>query len=173
MAILSTIGKYRREVQTRTQVRAIGLTLLGLTLLMPAASAQETPSKTELPAAESNPDLQDSIAHDVLEPLQTAIQTHNLKQALSVFASDSGPQVRGQLRALFETFSLLQFRYKLTQVTSENEAVSATCEADLDAIPLDQTRGTLRHSDLLHLQLKHTPQGWKIAAFSPADFFAL
>ena len=153
--------------------------LLALTVLMLPVAAQEpgSGSKTDSaePASETQPDsnLQDSIAHDVLEPLQTGIQTQNLKQVLAVFDADSAPQVRDQLRALFENYSVLQFRYKLTQVSSEGGRVSAICEVDLDATPLDQTSAPLRHSNLLHLQLKQTPKGWKISSFSPADFFAL
>ena len=166
-------------IQSRWPVTAISVLLLALTVLVLPAAAQESspPSRTDSaePASETQPDsnLQDSIAHDVLEPLQTGIQTQNLKQVLAVFDADSAPQVRDQLRALFENYSVLQFRYKLTQVSSEGGRVSAICEVDLDATPLDQTSAPLRHSNLLHLQLKQTPKGWKISAFSPADFFAL
>jgi hypothetical protein len=141
------------------------------------AQQSTSPSKTN-PAEQSsqtlpNSDLQDAIAHDVLEPLQSAIQARNLQQLLVIFDSSFVPQVRDQLRALFDNYSVLRFRYKLTEVRSEGGVVSASCEADLDATPLDPSSGPLRHSNLLHLQLKQTPKGWKISAFSPADFFGL
>ena len=154
-----------------------GALLLTLVLLAPPIPAQEPPppSKTDSSSAATLPDsdLQDAIAHDVLEPLQSGIQTQNLKQVLTAFDSDSVPKARDQFRALFNNYSLLQFRYKLTEASFEGGVVSAVCEVDLDATPLDPTSGPLRHSNLLRLQLKQTPKGWRISSFSPADFFAL
>lgn len=119
--------------------------------------------------------LQEVIARDVLEPLQVGISTRNSKQIFSVFdpqATTNLPEVRDQFRSLLQNYSDLQFRYKLLQLTSEKDRASAICEFDMDATPLDQTLLPVRRSTQMRLQLTHTPQGWKVISFTPADFFA-
>jgi len=118
---------------------------------------------------------EDVIARDVLAPLQAAIQTRNLMKALAVFdpqSTASYPEIRDQLRALFNNYSVLLFRYKLLQLNSENGRASVICEVDLDATPEDDTLMAIRRSTQMRVQLKQTHKGWKIAAFTPSDFFA-
>jgi hypothetical protein len=76
------------------------------------------------------------------------------------------------MKALLDSSAVLLFRYKILQVTSEGSHASVTCEADLDATPLDAGQVPLRRSTQLRLQLKQTPKGWRIAAVSPSDFLA-
>lgn len=119
--------------------------------------------------------LQDVIARDVLEPLQTGLTTHDLKQIWSVFdpqVTFNFAEVRDQFRALLNNSSGLLFRYKLLQLTADKDHASAICEVDLDATPVDDTLIAVRRSTQMRFQLKHTAGGWKIAAFTPGDFFA-
>ncbi len=121
-------------------------------------------------------DLQDLVARDVLEPLRDGVQTHNLKQVLAVFDGQSFPdfpQLRDQIKAFLDSYSVLQFRYKILQASSEQDSASVICEVDMDATPLDEGQVPRRRSTQLRLQLKQTPKAWQISAFSPSDFFAL
>ena len=119
--------------------------------------------------------LDDLVARDILEPLQGGMQGHSLKQVLNVFDQQSMTDyasLRDQLRAMFQNYSMFLFRYKLLQLTSDDDRASATCEIDLDATPVDDNALTLRRSVQMRLDLKHTAKGWRILAFSPSDFFA-
>lgn len=128
-------------------------------------------------AAQQPLDLQEAIARDVLEPLQTGIRTQNLKQVLSVFDAQSFPefpQFRDQLRAFLDAYQALQFRYKILQASStEDGKASVISEADIDTTPLDEGQAPLRRSTQIQLQLKQTPNGWRISSLTPNDFFAL
>jgi len=159
------------------------LILAALLVAAVLASGQQGTPPAQTPAAPnsgqpaSQPlDLEEAVSHDVLEPLQAAIQTQNLKQALSVFdaqAVPDFPQVRDQLRALFDSYSVLLFRYKILQASAGEKRASVTCEADVDATPLDRDQPPIRRSNQLRLELKQTPKGWQIVSFSPANFFSL
>lgn len=132
-------------------------------------------STAAAPASGQPLDLDEAVAHDVLEPLQTGIQIHSLKEVLSVLDPQSMSnyaEVRDQFRALFSNYSVLQFRYKLLQLSSERNRVSAMCEIDMDATPADENLMAVRRSAQMRFQLKQTSTGWKIVDFSPSDFFA-
>ena len=119
-------------------------------------------------------DLQEAVARDVLEPLQAGIQSHDLKQILGAFDPQSFPnfpQFRDRIKALLDSYAVLQFRYKILQASSEDHHASMTCEADLDATPVDERQVPSRRSTQMRLQLTLTPKGWRISAFSPSDFF--
>ncbi len=133
------------------------------------------PRRQTKPLAQQPLDLQEAVARDVLEPLRAGIQTRNLKQVLAVFDAESVPdfpQLRDQFKALLDSYAVMQFRYKILQASSDDGHASLTCELDLDATPLDDGQVPLRHSTQLRLQLKLTPKGWRILAFTPSDFFA-
>jgi hypothetical protein len=145
-------------------------------------SFQEPPSPSKdaaLPSPGAGPkrqplDLEEAVAHDVFEPFQSGIETENLKQVTGVFDPDSSnlPQIQDSFRALFLNYSLLRFRYKFLQLRANEHSASAICEIDLDATPADADQLPLRRSTQMRFQLTQTAKGWKIAAFTPADFFA-
>jgi hypothetical protein len=143
--------------------------------------SQTAPDQAAQSAGQTAPqplDLQEAVARDVLEPLQAGIRTQNLKQVLSVFDAQSFPefaQFRDQLRAFLDHYYVLQFRYKIQQgtATEEGSRASVTCEADIDATPLDPGQVPLRRSTQIRFQLKQTPNGWRISGLMPSDFFAL
>jgi hypothetical protein len=155
------------------------LTLLALLLVpLPGLAQQPAPDEvTQTPsqtAAQQPLDLQEAVARDVLEPLQTGIQTQNLKQILAVFDSESVadfPQLRDRFKALLDSYAVLLFRYKILQASPEDGHASLTCEVDLDATPRDEGQVPIRRSTQLRLQLKQMPKGWQITAFTPSDFF--
>ena len=142
----------------------------------PVPDSQQPATTPATQAAGQQPlDLQEQIASDVLEPLQTGLQTRNATLVLSVFDADSFPdfaQVRDRLRAFLDTNAVLQFRYKILQAESEGAKAALTCEADVDATPLDEGQTPLRRSTQLRLELMHTAKGWQISSLSPSDFFA-
>ncbi len=158
--------------------RVISLAIL-LVALPAWAQQPDTAATGDTAQAQSDApqplDLTESVARDVLEPLQTGVQTQNLKLVLSAFDAETFPdfsQFRDRMKALLDSNAVLLFRYKILQVTSEGSHASVTCEADLDATPLDEGQVPLRRSTQLRLQLKQTPKGWRIVGLTPGDFLA-
>ena len=126
------------------------------------------------PSAAEPLDFSDQVVSDVLEVFQSGIQSHNLKQALSVFDPESMPdypRVRDDLRAFFDRYSVLLFRYKVLQLSSEGDRGFVITETDVDATPLDQNLMALRRSTQMRFELKQTPKGWKVVGIKPNDFF--
>jgi len=155
------------------------LLLTTLVLALAPLRAQQPPSGAP-PATANAPqplDLNEAIARDVLEPLRAGMMSQNVKQVLSVFDADSFPdfaQFRDRLRPFLDSYSAVQFRYKILQATSPEEGkASVACEADLEGTPQDDGQVPLRRSTQLQLQLKQTPKGWQISSLTPTDFFSL
>jgi hypothetical protein len=118
--------------------------------------------------------VSDQVIQQVLEPLRLGMQTHNIQLVLSVFDKkelDSYSNLQAQLRAFFQQFSEVNLRYQLLQVTAENGRGSLTVEMQMDALPFEATQIAQRRSVQMRLQLKLGPKGWKIAGFTPSDFF--
>jgi hypothetical protein len=135
----------------------------------PDAPAQSAPSEEKL-------SLSDQVIQDVLEPLKTGMETQNIQQVLSVFDKrelNSYANLQGQLRAFFQQFDEVHFRYQILQVTADKDHGSATAEMEMDALPYEVTTMPVRRSVQMHLQMKLEPKGWKVISFSPADFFGM
>src|SRR5579864_7340533 len=85
------------------------LICLGLLAAMgPATCAQETPDQGST--------VDDEVIQQVLEPLRTGMQTHNLKLVVSVVDPkelSSYPDLEANLRAFFKQFDEIRFRYQL------------------------------------------------------------
>ena len=160
----------------RVRVIWVATLLLALPALArePQTKAPADPPEARSEAAQAV-DLSELIARDALEPLQTGVQTQDLKQVLSAFDAESFPnfpEFRDRLKALLDSSAVLLFRYKILQVAPEGSYATVTCEADLDATPLDSGLVPLRRSTQLRLQLKQTSKGWRIAGLAPIDFLA-
>lgn len=139
--------------------------LVALALAAPAQQA---------PAPEQGPSVSDQIIQQVLEPLRTGMQAQNVDLALSVFDKrelNSYSELEANLRALSQQVAQIDLRYQLLQVTAGKDRASATVEMQMDALPYEATQFAVRRSAQMRLQLKLGPKGWKIASFSPADFF--
>lgn len=139
-----------------------------LACLVTAAGAQQTPP------AHPAPSIGDEVIQQVLEPLRTGLTTQNIQQILSVFDKqelDSYSDLEGQLGAFFQQFEKVNFRYQLLQVTADDNRGSATVDMDMDALPYGVTQVATRRSVQMRLRLKLGPKGWKIAGFTPGDFF--
>ena len=153
------------------------VTLLATLMVTVSSQAQEPAPATEEPQSAGGPqqlELSEAVARDVLEPLQAGMQNRELKQVLAVFDSQSVPdypQLRDRVKALLDAYAAVQFRYKILQSSSENSRASVTCEFDLDGTPVDSGQVPMRRSTQMRLQLTQTSKGWRIAAFSPSDFF--
>ena len=118
--------------------------------------------------------VSDLVVQQVLEPLETGVQTQNIQMILGVFDKHDFAgysNLQSNLRAFFQVFNQADLRYRLLQVTAENGHGSAAVEMQMDALPYEVTYIPVRRSVQMHLQLKQGPKGWKIADFTPADFF--
>jgi hypothetical protein len=127
------------------------------------------------PSGEEKLDLDDQVIRDVFGPLQRGMEGHNLYQVLAIFDQQGTPdyaQVRDQLRAFFDQYDAIRFRYQLLQVTSDKNHGSAVAEIEMDATPADPTLLTLRRDIQMRFHLDLGRKGWKLVGFSPADFFA-
>jgi hypothetical protein len=135
------------------------------------------PSATDPEQATSDEklDLSEQLTRDVFEPLQRGIQGHNLDQVLSIFdrqqMSDYA-QLSDQLRAFFEQYDAIRFRYQLLQATSKKSQATAVAEIAMDANPLDPSQVTLRREIQMRFRMTLGAKGWKLVGFTPADFFA-
>jgi len=147
--------------------------LICITLLMSLPAVAAAQQKNPPDAAAS---LGDQVIQQVLQPLQTGMQTQNIQQILSVFDKkelDSYSELERQLRAFFQQYDEINFRYQLLQVTADDDRASATAEMQMDALPYGVTQTPVRRSVQMRLRLKQGTKGWKIAAFTPSDFFAV
>jgi hypothetical protein len=118
--------------------------------------------------------LGDQVIQQVLEPLRTGMQTQNIQLVLSVFdkqQADGYSELEGQLRAFFQMFDQVDLRYQLLQATADQEHGSAIVDMQMDALPYERSLPASRRSTQMRLKLKLGPKGWKIASFTPADFF--
>lgn len=129
----------------------------------------------EPPSGEEKPDLNDQIIRDVLGPLQRGMESHNLVQVLAIFDQQQTTdyaQIRDQLRAFFDQYDAIHFRYQLLQATSDKNHGSAVAEIEMDATPADPSQVTLRRDTQMRFRMDLGRKGWRLVGFSPADFFA-
>jgi hypothetical protein len=138
--------------------------------------AQPTPEAK--PGAEDQQplNLSDEIIQQVLEPLRTGLETQDIDQVLSVFDRQEMPSythLRGQLKAFFDQFNEVNFRYQILQATADKDHASATAEIDMDALPYGATVVPSRRSVQMRFRLKQESKGWKIVSFTPSDFFSV
>ena len=123
-----------------------------------------------------SPSAGDNLIQQVLEPLKTGLETQNIQLILSVFDKQelsSYSQLQGQLRAFYQQFDQVNFRYQLLQVSSEKDRATAVVDVQMDALPYDTTQVPVRRSAQMRLDLKRGDKGWKIAGFKPGDFFSV
>lgn len=139
-----------------------------------AGKVSQSSSPTGGNSGQETLDSTDEVVRDVLETLQQGFENHNATQAMSVFDADrmeNYAQVRDDIRAFFNRYAVVHFRYKVLQVTPETDGGWATAEIDMDATPTDETLMPVRRSTQMRFQLRSTPKGWKIVSFAPSDFF--
>ena len=150
--------------------------LLGTTQLLAQAQQAPPPEQDEPNASGQQPlTLTEEVLRDVLQPLQRGIEEHNLSQVLGVFDPQETldyASLRDQLRAFLNQYEPVRFRYKVLQVTSENDHAIAVTEIDMAATPVDQTQLTVQRTTQMRFQMKLGTKGWKLVAFKPSDFFA-
>jgi len=135
----------------------------------PRPPDSDTPTREKL-------SLSDQVIQQVLEPLRTGIEAQNIRQVLSVFDKEEFPSyanLQEQLKAFFRQYAEVRFRYQILQVTADNDHGSATADLEMDALPYDVTETPARRSVQMRFQMKLEAKGWKVTAFSPADFFSL
>jgi len=144
--------------------------LAGVLLLPLLASAQQSASPDQRPS------VSDQLIQQVLEPLRTGMETQNIKQVLSLFDQkelDSYAQLQAQLTAFFQQFDEVNFRYRLLQAASQDERATAIADVQMDALPYEPTTVPTRRSVQMRLRFKDDGKVWKIAGFSPDDFFSV
>lgn len=140
--------------------------------------SEQPPAETSAPAtrADKGLSLSDQVIQDVLEPLRTGMVTQNIQMILSIFDKkelDSYGDLQGQLRAFFQTFDEVRFRYQILQVTAEQGAGSMTAMVEMDALPYGATQVPTRRSAQMRFQIKLKGEKWKVTSFRPPDFFGL
>jgi hypothetical protein len=136
----------------------------------PAAAAD---SNRADPEADEKPSLSDQVIQDVLEPLRNGIQVQDVSQVMAVFDKQvpAYATLQQQFRSFFGLYSEVNFHYQILQVTADKEHGSATADIEMDALPYEATGMTERRTAQMRFQLKLTPKGWKVAGFTPSDFF--
>lgn len=122
--------------------------------------------------------LNDQIAQQVLDPLRRGMEAQNLQLVLSIFDQqqlDSSADLPGQLRAFFQQYAEVHFRYQLLQVQAmaDTNRASATVELQMDALPYQPSQIPWRRTTQMRFQLQREAKGWKVIEFSPSDFLTL
>ncbi len=120
--------------------------------------------------------LSDQLIRDVFQPLQNGMQTQNIQMVLSIFDKkelSAWADLQAQLRAFFHQYDQVNFRYQILQVTAEKDRGTATAEVEMDALPYNFGQVPSRRSVQMRFQIKLGAKGWKVAGFSPADFFSV
>ncbi len=140
------------------------------------AQSQQPPAPGPLqPPADEKLDLSDQVIRDVFKPLQRGMASHNPYQVLAIFDQQGTPdyaQLRDQLRAFFDQYDAIRFRYQLLQVTSDKNGGSAVAEIEMEATPVEPSQVTLRRETQMRFRLTLGRKGWRLVGFDPADFFA-
>jgi hypothetical protein len=127
------------------------------------------------PPGEEKVDLNDQVIRDVFGPLQRGMESHNLEKVLAIFDQQQTTdyaQLRDRLRAFFDQYDTIRFRYQLLQATSDNKHGSAIAEIELEATPADPSQITLRRDTQMRFRMSLGSKGWRLVGFAPADFFA-
>jgi hypothetical protein len=143
-----------------------------------APAKNDAPSDTpqQSPPTEEALSLSDQVIQDILEPLRAGMESQNVKLIMSIFdkaeMSNYG-DLEQQLHAFFRQYQQVRFRYQVLQATAQNDHASATAELDVDALPYQATIIPARRSAQLRFQLKQEAKGWRVIAFSPANFFSV
>ncbi len=118
--------------------------------------------------------MSEQVIQDVLEPLRTGVSVQNINQVMAVF--DKGipgyASLQQQFSAFFRLYSEVNFHYQILQVRADKDHGSATAEIEMDAMPYEVSQIPARRSVQMRFKLKLTPKGWKVAEFTPADFFS-
>jgi hypothetical protein len=120
--------------------------------------------------------LSDELIRDVFQPLQTGMQTQNIQMVLSIFDKKEltgWADLQAQLRAFFHQYDQVNFRYQILQVTAAKDSGTATADIEMDALPYNFGQVPSRRSVQMRFQIKLGAKGWKVAGFSPADFFSV
>ncbi len=161
-------------------LHSLPLPRTGATLASPQQQKPEEPtapkSEEASPPADSGLSVSDQVIQDVLEPLRVGMETQNVSQVLSVFDKRELAGYRNlpsQLRAFFQQYDEVRFRYQILQAAADKDHASTTAEIDMDALPYQATQVPARRSVQMRFQLKLEPKGWKVVSFIPADFFAV
>ena len=77
-----------------------------------------------------------------------------------------------QLQSTFSQYESFRLHFHVAQITGEGDAGSAVVEVEFEATPLSEVSPPVRKGDQLHFEFAHTPQGWKITAMRPWNFFS-
>jgi hypothetical protein len=136
--------------------------------------AQEKPLVTPEQPTPQSFDLSEDVVRDVLTNLQRGMETHDLDRVLKIFDPQNMKdyaQFREQMVAFFRRYDSVKFRYQLLQVVSDKDGGFAIADIDMDADPSDILPTPQRRSTQMRFQMKRLPQGWKVVALRPADFF--
>jgi len=159
-----------RNLKLQTALLRKPLICVGLLIVLLApAAAQQSP-----PLPSDGLSLTEQVVQQVLEPLKTGLQTQDIQMVMSLFDKKEQTgysDLQGQLQAFYQVFDQVNFRYQLLQATAEKGRGSATVDMQMDALPYEPTHIPERRSVQMRLQLKLGSKGWKIAGFTPPDFF--
>jgi hypothetical protein len=140
----------------------------------PEAAAETLPAEQPASPAAQALDLSDEVVRDVLTNLQQGIADHDLDRVLEIFDQQNMKdyaQFHDQMVAFFRRYDSVKFRYQLLQVASDKEGGFAIADIDMDADPSDTLPTPQRRSTQMRFQMKRGPNGWKVVALRPADFF--
>ena len=153
----------------RSSVSAAVLALV--VMLASWAWAQNPPAP---PGSSPAPSFGEEQALTVFDNLQSALQSYNRKQFLSLFDStrmQNFPDFRDHVKNLFDKYDSFTVTYRLTQTAMENANGIALADFGLDGTAASEDGSDLRRHTQLRMVVAWTGKEWKIVDVSPRAVF--
>jgi hypothetical protein len=142
----------------------------------PIESGQPHLSKQQARAALESPEFTPQTAQAILERLADGMQSHNLRQAASVFDRDSfDAAFFEQMAVAFRQFESFHVYYHLGNAEPQDGKAELSVDFRLEALPREGELRPRRQDSTLKIQLSAIPQRsghkqWQVTGLDPADF---
>lgn len=154
----------------RSSVSAAVLALILALASWTLAQNSPAPPSGSSPA----PSFGEEQALTVFDNLQSALQSYNRKQFLSLFDStrmQNFPDFRDHVKNLFDKYDSFTVTYRLTQTAMENANGIALADFGLDGTAASEDGSDLRRHTQLRMVVAWTGKEWKIVDVSPRAVF--
>jgi hypothetical protein len=140
-----------------------------------ASDAPPQASSTQPKAQSANSAFSEATVENVLKRINDGFVSHSAPIVLSAFDRTKMrdySRFASQLQSTFSQYESFRLHFHVTDFTAEANSGSALVEVEYEATPLSDVSPPVRKGDQLHFEFVRTPQGWKITAMRPWNFFS-
>ena len=139
-----------------------------------SADASPQSGATQANAA-ANGTFSAAVVDTVLKRVNAGFTAHSAPIVLSAFDRTrmrDYPRFAAQLQSSFSQYESFQLHFHVAQFSGQGDTGRATVEVVYEATPLSDLSPPVRKGDQLRFEFARTPQGWKITAMQPWNFFS-